>query len=168
MHNITKNIGNSYVAQNFDLISKVEIKRVLICRPNHRLGNLLLITPLLQELTATFPNCKIDLFVKGDLAQILFKNYENIDNIIRLPRKPFKHPIKYLEAWMSIKNRHYDIVINAVKDSSSGRISTQFSNSAHKIFGDINEGIQLKYKDYEHIAKHPIYNFRNYLACVGL
>ena len=45
-----------------------KIKRILICRPNHRLGNLLLITPLIQEISETFPDCKIDLFVKGGIA----------------------------------------------------------------------------------------------------
>ena len=73
---LTKNIGNSYKNPAVDLSEKVTIKRVLICRPNHRLGNLLLITPFLQEISSTFPKCKIDLFVKGGLGPIIFKNYE--------------------------------------------------------------------------------------------
>jgi ADP-heptose:LPS heptosyltransferase len=51
------------------------------------LGNQLLITPLVQEVTDTFPNCKIDLFVKE--TAIIFENYENIDSIIKLPKKAF-------------------------------------------------------------------------------
>jgi ADP-heptose:LPS heptosyltransferase len=43
---------------------------------------------LVQEVTDTFPNCKIDLFVK-DIAAIIFENYENIDSIIKLPKIHF-------------------------------------------------------------------------------
>ena len=37
-----------------------DVKRILICRPNHRLGNLLLLSPLVQELESTLPNSEID------------------------------------------------------------------------------------------------------------
>jgi hypothetical protein len=79
---LTKNIGSSQKNQEVDFTQKIEINRVLISRPNHRLGNLLLITPLVQEVIATFPDCKIDLFVKGGLAPIVFQNYKNINYII--------------------------------------------------------------------------------------
>lgn len=165
--NITKNIGSTNSDQNFDLADKPEIKRILICRPNHRLGNLLLITPLFQEITNTFPNCKIDLFVKGGLAPILFKNYENVDLIIQLPKKHFKQLIDYIHGWLSIKKHHYDIVINVDKNSSSGRLSAQMANAKYKFFGDMDEDIQLKHDDYQHMAKHPVYNFRNFLTKLG-
>ena len=103
MRGLTKNIGAS-VNQNSNLPAREEIKRVLICRPNQRLGNLLLITPLVQEVTATFPECKIDLFVKGGLAPIIFENYDNINLVIELPKKPFKNLINYFKVWITIKN----------------------------------------------------------------
>lgn len=167
MHALTKNIGASQSEIHSSLNEIGEIKRVLICRPNHRLGNLLLTTPLLQEVIATFPDCKIDLFVKGGLAPILFQDYKNIDKIIELPKKPFSHLIKYFMGWASIKKRRYDLVINGDKNSSSGRLSTQFANAKFKVFGDVSEEIQLKHKDHKHIAKYPIYNLRSYLTKLG-
>jgi ADP-heptose:LPS heptosyltransferase len=163
MRRITKNIGKSYADVNMGPVVNNEIKRILISRPNKRLGNLLLITPLLQEVIAAFPKSKIDLFVKGKLAPVLFKNYENIDQIIQLPEKTFKHLLKYIQGWIFIKRNHYDLAINVVKNSSSGRLSTRFANSKYKFFGDTNEEIQLKYVEYEHIAKSPVYSFRRYL-----
>jgi ADP-heptose:LPS heptosyltransferase len=163
-HLITKNIGNSQLNQNTDYIDNAKIKRILICRPNQRLGNLLLITPLIQEITSIFPQCKIDLFAKGTLAPIIFENYENINLVFELPKKPFKTLIQYFKVWATIRKQHYDIVINVDKNSSSGRLATLFANSKYKFFGDAVEDIQLKYEDYEHIAKYPIYNFRNYLT----
>ncbi len=166
MHSITKNIGSSHLPTNVDLIDKIEIKNVLICRPNHRLGNLLLITPLLQEVITTFPESKIDLVVQGGLGLILFKNYENVENIIQLPKRPFKYPIKYIRGCMAVKKRKYDIVINAVKTSSSGKLFTKFSNSKYQVFGNDDE-IQLKFQDSEHIAKYQVYSFRDYLNKLG-
>ncbi|MBF7090004.1 glycosyltransferase family 9 protein [Flavobacterium sp. ALJ2] len=168
MHHLTKNIGNSKLNKEGESTIKAEIKRILISRPNARLGNLLLITPLLEEVTNTFPGCKIDLFVKGNLAPILFKNYDNVDKIIQLPRKPFKNLLQYIKVWISIRKTQYDIAINVDKNSSSGRLSVKFSNSKFKFFGDpTTEDIQLKYNDYEHIAKYPIYNFRSYLSAIN-
>lgn len=164
---LTKNIGRPSAIQKVNLSEKAVIKRILISRPNHRLGNLLLITPLIQEVQATFPDCKIDLFVKGGLAPIVFKNYDNINLIIELPKKPFDNLLKYFKVWITIKKQHYDMVINVDKNSSSGRLSVQFANAKYKFFGDTAEDLQLQYADYEHIAKYPIYNFRNFLKQLG-
>ncbi|MBF4466533.1 glycosyltransferase family 9 protein [Flavobacterium sp. LC2016-12] len=167
MRNLTKNIGDSSISKNGP-IDTSKIKKVLICRPNKRLGNLLLITPLIQEVTETFPNCKIDLFVKGTLAPIVFENYDNIDKIIPLPKKPFKELVKYLKVWTLIRKQNYDIVINVDQNSSSGRLAVKFSNAKYKIFGDLPENVRLPYEDYEHIAKYPVYNLRYTLAQVGI
>jgi len=166
MRKLTKNVGTSQFDKNVDL-SKVKFKKILICRPNPRLGNQLLITPLVQDVIATFPDCEIDLFVNGGLAPIIFENYTNINRIIRLPRKPFKEITKYVKGWLSLKKYSYDIVINVVENSSSGRLSAQFVNSKYKFFGDDVDAIQQKHNDYEHIAKYPVYNFRHYLTKLG-
>jgi ADP-heptose:LPS heptosyltransferase len=50
-----------------------------------------MITPLLQEIEATFPGCKVDIFAQGSLAPVVFKNYENVDRIIQLPVKPLSN-----------------------------------------------------------------------------
>lgn len=161
MKSLTKNIGQLY--QESYLQGEIEIKKILISRPNHRLGNLLLITPLVQEVIDTFPDCKIDLFVKGSLAPVIFSNYENIDDIIQLPKKPFGNIIKYIRVWILIRNRRYDLVINANQDSSSGKLSALFSNSHYKFFGEFD----TKKTDYQHIAKSPVYNFRDYMTKLG-
>ena len=168
MQGMAKSISGSKKDQNIKLNSGDQVKRVLICRPNGRLGNLLLITPLVQEVTATFPECKIDLFVKGTLAPILFKNYTNVEHIIHLPGKPFKDIIKYIKAWTALKKYKYDIAINVSKNSSSGRLSAQFANAKYQFSGDTVEELQQRYEDYSHIAKYSVYNFRHYLEKTGL
>ena len=168
MRSLTADIGKSNKSYKLDPIDPNQIKRVLISRPNHRLGNLLLITPLVQEVSRTFPNCKIDLFVKGNLAPIVFENYNEIGQIIKLPKKHFKELSAYLKGWISIKKKHYDLAINVDKESSSGRLSVLLTNATYKFFGEVEEDVQSQYADYNHIGKYPVYNLRSYLEQLGI
>ncbi|MDX6183891.1 glycosyltransferase family 9 protein [Flavobacterium sp. Fl-77] len=168
MRNLTKNIGKSKLDGSIFLVDKNDVKRVLICRPNGRLGNLLLITPLVQEVSEMFPNCKIDLFVKGTLAPIIFENYDHVAKTIHLPKKPFKSLGEYFSVWISLKRQKYDVAINVDQNSSSGRLATQFSNAKYKFYGDLINEEESPKSDYDHIAKYPVYNFRNYLSKLGL
>lgn len=167
MRRMTASIGSSCIGKKSHLNDPNQVKRVLISRPNGRLGNLLLITPIVQEVTTTFPNCKIDLFVKGNVAPILFQNYESVDRIIQLPKKPFKSLLRYVRVWLSLKIKRYDIVINVVSYSSSGRLSVRFATSKHKFFGEVDTAKLSKDKEYRHIAKQPVYGLREYLTQIG-
>jgi heptosyltransferase III len=157
---LTKNVGLAESGRNATP-SIQNVNRILICRPNHRLGNLLLTTPLVQEISDTFPHAKIDLFVKGDVALSIFKNYESVDTMIRLPRKPLRDINQYVSAWLQLRNTDYDLVINVVGDSSSGRLSTKYAIAPHKIFGEL-------YNADTHIARYPVYTVRRYLGKDGL
>jgi len=168
MRGMTKNIGRQRTKSPNKPEIAPQINRILISRPNSRLGNLLLITPLLEEVAATFPTCKIDLFVRGNLAPIIFKNYPNVNKIITLPGKPFKFLREYIYGWLAVRSQRYDLVINVDKNSSSGRLSTQFSNAKYKIFGDTNDRIILQHRDQDHMAKQPVYMFRDYLNDLGI
>lgn len=167
MQTTTRNIVASGDSANPGMLEGTAIRRVLICRPNHRLGNQLLITPLLQEVTACFPHAKIDLFVKGNLGPALFKRYPNVDRIIRLPRRPFSNLAMYLWGWFEIRLRRYDIVINVIRDSVSGRLSAQFAKSKYKFFGEVGLDILSKYDDHHHMGKYPVYSFRSHLRRLG-
>lgn len=162
---LTKNVGKSQFKTVINTNTKPEIKKILIIRPNHRLGNLLLTTPLVKEVVQEFPDCEIDLLAKGKLAPIVFCKYSNIKNFILLPRKPFSEIIKYCYIWVKVKTLKYDLVVNATKDSSSGRLLTSISNSKYKVFGEIDD---LKTAESKHMAKNPIYNLRDYLSRIGL
>lgn len=161
MQSLTKHIGTSDSCSDFDNVDPDSIRRVLICRPNHRLGNLLLITPLVQEIEQRFPNARIDLFVKGGLAEVVFQNYSSIDRILKLPKRPFSSLFQYLSVWFKIKTRRYDVAINVDRKSSSGRLSTKIAKARFKFFGDNCDDIVAAQPDAKHIAKSPIYELRN-------
>lgn len=164
MRGLTKGVGKSNFGKG-KIVESAEISRILINRPNQRLGNLLMVTPLLQELEARFPNAKVDVFVKGMLAPIVFKGYENVDRTIRLPKKPFKEKLAYTKVWFTIRSRKYDLVINIDKSSSSGRLATKFSNSKFKFFGDLPDGLTIGER---HMAKYPVVYLRECLKQLGM
>ncbi|WP_297518647.1 hypothetical protein [Flavobacterium sp.] len=72
------------------------IHRILIIRPNHRLGNTLLITPIVAEKQQLFPTATVDLFVKGGIATEVFREYKQVDRILALPKNHFKALGTYL------------------------------------------------------------------------
>ena len=161
MRGLTGGIGKGSL-ENINKKEPIKIERVLINRPNQRLGNTLLITPLVQEIVKNFPNAKIDIFVKGKVAPIVFENCPQVDQIIELPKKPFKELVDYIKVWFKIKRKKYDLVINVDKQSSSGRLSTSFAKSKYKLFGDefIADTTQ---ENQLHQAQYPVYQFRKFL-----
>lgn len=161
MNALTRNIGSK--SQPAGML-KNSVKQVLVSRPNHRLGNMLMVTPLVQEIENTFPGAKVDIFGKGFVATELFKNYSSVDRLLLLPKKHFKQLGNYLLMWTKLKTRRYDLVINVASSSSSGRLSTQFSNGRVKMFNDRDEALHNLYKDYGHMAKEPVYNLRKFLG----
>ncbi|AWM14497.1 ADP-heptose--LPS heptosyltransferase [Flavobacterium sediminis] len=159
---LTRNIG-----KNRFIVKGVTPKKILIVRPNHRLGNTLLITPLILEISKQFPDSKIDLFVKGTVANVLFENYTQVDQILCLPKKHFKELFLYFKTWFRLRLKKYDLVINTTKGSSSGRLATKLSRAPYKFYGEIEDNPYNKLPDYEHFAKFPVYNFWAYLELSG-
>ena len=145
-------------------LSPSAIRRILIVRPNHRLGNMLLITPLVEETATLFPEAAIDVFVKGGAAFAIFTNNRSIDRIIALPRKAFRHILTYLAVWIRLKARRYDLVINAIPYSSSGKLATRLARAPFKCMGE--PGAQVP-PDAVHTAKAPVYALRAYLRAHG-
>lgn len=167
MKMLTQSIGKSSIQKLKPQPQPLNIKHVLISRPNHRLGNQLLITPLVQEVQELFPNAKIDLFVKGKVAPILFQEY-GINEYIELPKKPLKEFGNYIKLWAKIRQKNYDLVINVERGSSSGRISAAISKAKYAFFGDDFVELKKVHKDYDHISKYPVYNLRMFLQKLGM
>jgi heptosyltransferase III len=165
LRGFVRKMGAAHVDPKMD--ANTSVKKILICRPNHRLGNLLLMTPLVQEVIATFPGCEIDLFVKGGLGEVIFERYDNVRNLIQLPKKPQHNIRQYIRAWRAIKSNQYDLVINVVRQSFSGKLSVQLAHSTYKFFGAEDHQIQTQYSDHRHVAKYPVYNLRHYLEGLG-
>lgn len=158
MNYLTRNLGVSLLPSSS--LKDRPIRKILIVRPNHRLGNQLLISPLVQEIENTFQNPEIDLFLKGKIGKVVFQNYPSVKNYICLPKDHFRKLRSYLNSWLKLLFRNYDLVINAVPESSSGHLATKFSHSSYKIYNFYNFRKFALPPGYSHLAKKPIFNLR--------
>lgn len=167
MGRLTSNVGKKYQLQSQRIENIEAVKHILVVRPNHRLGNLLMLTPLLQELEMVFPNAKVDIFAKGGISPTLFQNYKKVNRIVQLPRKPFKALGSYIKKLFFLKNKKYDLVINADENSSSGKLFTKHARGTVKIFGDLDAKIIEQNEGALHMAQQPVFCLRQLLKQSG-
>jgi ADP-heptose:LPS heptosyltransferase len=93
------------------------LSRILVIRQDSRLGNLVLMTPLLSALKEALPDAKVDVLVAEGFEEVLAGN-PNIDRmIIFQKRKARLIPWWYVGFIMKLKKARYDLAI----DVSNGR-----------------------------------------------
>lgn len=155
----TRSFENSKHSNHLKKLPADSEIKVLITRPNHRLGNQLLLTPLIQEVKKQFPNSKIHLVLNGTLSSILFTNYDYVENVFNLPKKPFNNIFNYLKQSFALLFNTYDIAIAGCESSNSSKIFVKLSRARFKIY---NSGARVSHKPV-HISQYPIYNFRTFL-----
>jgi ADP-heptose:LPS heptosyltransferase len=123
-----------------------------------------MVTPIVQELIRFNPNCKIDIVVKGKMAQQVFKEFPQVNQLIELPRKPAKELFKYLKVYFNASRTNYDLCINMDAGSSSGTVITYLSNSKYKLYRTYPEQcIENMPDDFRHMALTSVYTFRYFI-----
>ena len=116
------------------------VYRILVCRPNHRLGNMLLLTPLIAELERTFKGAEIDILSEGQIAAEVFSTFFSVKNIYCLPRRGFKHPFAFLSLLLRIRKTSYDLIIDPCLGSNFSRAMTKFLHGRYKLGFDDRVG----------------------------
>lgn len=109
------------------------IQRILVCRPNHRLGNTLLLTPLLVEIERRFPGAEVDLLSAGPAAHAVFRGFDIVGDCTTLDRHAVRRPLATLGALRKLRSRRYDLVIDAAAGSSSGRIASAMAKARYQL-----------------------------------
>jgi len=155
----TASFHNTKKTEGLAALSQKSSIKVLITRPNHRLGNQLLLTPLIQEISMLYPTANIHLMLNGTLSSILFAQYPQVKKVYNLPKKPFKNIFNYLGTLFSLKKTRYDIAITGCETSNSSKLFVKLARARFKIY---DSGTQTLHKPL-HIAKYPIYNLKTFL-----
>jgi ADP-heptose:LPS heptosyltransferase len=120
-------------SKNSKEIIKDEIQSILIVRINYRIGNLLFVTPIIQQLQKEFPNAKIDLLIGAGFVKPLFEGFENVQTIYDMPRKLLKNPIEFYKYIKQLRSKKYDVTINVNYGSSSDKVATLLSKAKYKV-----------------------------------
>jgi len=97
------------------------VRRIVVLRPNHRLGNALLLLPLIQELETRFPDSQIELVTTGPAAGAIFQRFERVTAIHVFPARSFRDPIGVLRLLARLKTRRYDLAIDPIPRARAGR-----------------------------------------------
>lgn len=147
-----------------------DIRRILICRPNHRLGNLLLITPLLSEIQRLFPNAEVDIVVAGERVAELFQTFPNVKHIYGLSRRMIRHPVAVVRTALKIRRTRYDLAVDPCEASQSGRLLLAVAGANYVIGvprGRGVAGLEASTSTAQappHMAQWPVYLLRRALV----
>lgn len=154
-------------------IPRKGIYRILVCRPNHRLGNTILLTPLISELERIYKGAEIDIISEGDIAREVFESFFSVKNVFCLPKRGFKHPVPFLGMLLKVRKTTYDLIVDPCVGSGFARALTKFFKGRYKLgFSDALEGSGLTHAvpvavAMRHMAQRPVNLLRAALAPGG-
>jgi len=108
------------------------VRRIAVLRPNHRIGNTLLLTPLVQELEARFPAARVELVTAGGAAAPVFAHYPRVAPQA-FPGKSYRHPLAVLRLLLRLRQADYDLAIDPTARSRAGRFLLRFVRARRRI-----------------------------------
>ena len=118
--------------------------RILVIRTDNRLGNLVLLEPLLRSIKERFPRANLEILA-GDVFSELLENQGY--TVIGVDKKgQIRNPLKFLRLVRNLRKSSYDVAIDAAHPHSfslSGAVSAAMSGSNCRIStstGNNNDG----------------------------
>lgn len=146
---------------------------ILICRPNTRLGNTLLLTPLVEELQATLPNAHIEILSACPAAHEVFQEFSRVRRVHQLPVRGVRHPLRYLRTLLGVRRTGYDLIIDPCPNSWTARFLTRWLHGRVKIGFTVprrRQGVDLSIPFRgapRHMGAYPVYLVRRALFNLG-
>lgn len=149
------------------------IHRILVLRPNHRLGNIILITPLLAELERLFPGAEIDVLAAGESAREILSGFASVQHVYTLPRHLLRHLPRVAGTVFSARQVAYDLAVNAATDSYTSRVLLSWVKARNAIGIPPQDSeapanwARIMLNAPRHFATLPVFLVRNALAAHG-
>jgi len=150
-----------------------QIRSVLICRINGRLGNTLLLTPLIKQIREWLPGAAIDLALAYPRAEALLSDVPSVRRIIAFPYKLPQVLWRYLPSVLRLRAQQYDLAIDPVADSTSGRMAMTFCRARYRLgFETTSQWAALTHRvpvpaTPMHDAARPVYLLAQALGIAG-
>ncbi len=107
--------------------------RIAVVRSNHRLGNNLLLMPLLEVLEQVFPGAEVDVITGGHAPALLFREYRQVTAIYSFPAKSYTSPRQVLSLYRTLRRKQYDLAIDPTPKSRSGRFLLASVQARHRL-----------------------------------
>lgn len=115
------------------LIHSRDIRRVLVIRSNHRLGNNVLMTPLLAEIERLFPQARIDVLTGGGASHNLYAGFPQLATVHAFPAWSYIRPHKVLAVIRQVRAEPYDLAIDPIPGSRSARFLLGLVKARYKL-----------------------------------
>ncbi len=139
---------------------------ILVCRPNTRLGNALLMTPLIEEIEARLPSARVEILTACPAAHEVFREYPSVRRVHQLPFRGARHPLRHLLTLLRVRRVRYDILIDPCPRSWTSRfLARHFAarlklgfSSGHKA-DDIDLSVPFAGAP-PHMGEYPVYLLR--------
>jgi ADP-heptose:LPS heptosyltransferase len=114
--------------------------RILVIRTDNRLGNLVLLEPLLRSVRNRFPCAELDILASDVFSELLeCQGY----NVIKVDKKgQIRNPARFVSLIRKLRSRSYDVAIDAAHPHSfslSGAIGTVLSGAGCRISTDAGD-----------------------------
>jgi ADP-heptose:LPS heptosyltransferase len=139
---------------------------ILICRPNTRLGNTLLMTPLLEEIEAALPAAQVEILTACPAASEVFREYRSVRRVHQLPFRGVRHPLRHLLTLLRVRRVRFDVLIDPCPRSWTSRFLTRHLIARLKLgfaSGHKSDGIDVSVP-FEgappHMGDYPVYLLR--------
>jgi len=142
--------------QSLDVLAGVE--RVLLVRPNFRIGNTLITSPLIGALRQRFPAAQLD-YLGGDTTMSLLRHLP-IDHGYAVSRRFVARPWQFAALFWRLRRNRYDVAVEAGMGSFSGGMYTWLSGARWRVGctgkGDRFLNLRLPAVATEHVYDSPV------------
>lgn len=160
---LTRSFRHATLSPGERLPDGVSIERVLVLRSNHRLGNQLLTTPLVREIHRRFPAARIDVLGRGGQVEPVYRNFDGVDRVLSIPRRPLEAPRDAWCFWRAFRSREYDLLFHADGASSTGRVLTRVCRARHRLENAPADRLAGDQDEAQHIAGNLVLSLRSHL-----
>ncbi|REC95157.1 glycosyltransferase family 9 protein [Kushneria indalinina] len=94
--------------------------KILLVRPNYRIGNALIMSPIIETFRQRFPDAQIDLLTT-DNTRTLFR-HQGVDHVLTLSRDAIVRPWRFPAMLRRLRREQYDLAVQAGPSSLTGLI----------------------------------------------
>lgn len=113
------------------LPAEEEIREILLVRPNFRIGNALLATPLVGALQARFPRARVSVLAT-DATRIIFERTP-VERIHTTTRRSVSRPWLVWRLFRELRQCHYDLAVEGGMGSFSGGLWTWLCGARFRV-----------------------------------
>lgn len=160
-------LGKRFMGALLDLVVPVpaniaaedmrEVRRVLVVRPNFRIGNTLITSPLVPALRQRFPGATID-WLSGDTTASLLANLP-VHQVFTISRRFILRPWQFAGLFLRLRRNRYDVAVEAGMGSFSGGLYAWLSGARYRVGcsgkGDRFLNVRLPRVETAHVYDSP-------------